>query len=90
MHVARIIFFPTVLRSVIVLIITTIAAWLFCRDRVGPDGKYPIAILRHIPPGLQAIGIPRLDSELFGAMAAKLPVATIIVLLEPIATGKST
>ena len=84
---ARIFFFINVLRSATVLIILTLAAWLYCRNRLS-NGKYPIKILLTVPSGFKHIQQPAIDSQLVKALGPQLPVATIILLLEHVAIGK--
>lgn len=85
--IARVFFFIGVLRHAFVIIILTIAAWLYCRHR-AVHGKYPIKILLTVPSGLKHVGQPPIDRELLAALGPQLPVATIILLLEHIAIGK--
>ncbi|KIL68649.1 hypothetical protein M378DRAFT_71186 [Amanita muscaria Koide BX008] len=84
----RIFFFISVMRNGFVIIVLTIAAWLYCRHR-GPAGKYPIKILQNVPSGFKHVGQPYIDRQLLASLAPELPVATIILLLEHIAIGKS-
>ena len=84
---ARIFFFIGVLRNASVLIILTLAAWLYCRHRLS-NGEYPIKILLTVPSGFKHVGQPTIDPKLVKALAPHLPVATIILLLEHIAIGK--
>lgn len=85
---ARVFFFISVLRNAFVILILTIAAWLYCRHRkVG--GKYPIKILLTVPSGFKHVGQPTVNSNILSALAPKLPVATIVLLLEHIAISKS-
>lgn len=84
----RIFFFISVLRHGFVLIILTIAAWLYCRHRVK-GGKYPIKILQTVPSGFKHVGQPHIDRKLLSVLAPELPVATIILLLEHIAISKT-
>ncbi|KDQ59464.1 hypothetical protein JAAARDRAFT_126715 [Jaapia argillacea MUCL 33604] len=86
---ARIFFFLSVLRNGLVIIILTIASWLYCRHRKTKAGKYPIKILQSVPRGFQHVGQPVIDKELLVTLAPELPVATIILLLEHIAISKS-
>ncbi|KAI0319824.1 sulfate permease [Amylostereum chailletii] len=86
---ARILFFVSVFRNAFVIVILTLAAWLYTRHRVDSKGKYPIKILKKVPAGFQHVGSPVIDSALVTALAPKLPVATIILLLEHIAISKS-
>ena len=84
----RLFFFISVFRNAFVIIVLTIASWLYCRHRVDSKGKYPIKILQTVPRGFQHVGPPVIDRDLIAAMAGELPVATIILLLEHIAISK--
>lgn len=85
---ARIFFFISVLRNAFVIIILTIAAWLYTRHRKSKSGKYPIKILQTVPSGLKDVGRPYFGRDILSAIAPDLPVATIILLLEHIAISK--
>lgn len=76
-----------VARNAFVILVLSIAAWLYCRDRKTANG-YPIKILQTVPRGFQNVGPVTIDSELVTALAPQLPVATIILLLEHIAIAK--
>ncbi|TFK55266.1 sulfate permease [Heliocybe sulcata] len=84
----RLFFFISVFRNAFVMVVLTIASWLYCRHHVV-KGKYPIKILQNVPPGFQHVGQPEIDPELIGALGAEIPIATIILLLEHIAISKS-
>ncbi|KAJ7752081.1 sulfate transporter family-domain-containing protein [Mycena metata] len=86
---ARIFFFISVLRNAFVLLVMTIAAWLYTRHRRSAKGAYPIKILQTVPRGFQHVGQPTIDSSLVRALAKELPLATIVLLLEHIAIAKS-
>jgi len=86
---ARVFFFISVLRNAFTVLILTLASWLYVRHRVTKSGKTPIKILGHVPRGFQHVGSPHIDRKLVSALASELPVATIILLLEHIAIGKS-
>ncbi|TDL27440.1 sulfate permease [Rickenella mellea] len=88
-HRARIFFFISLLRNGFVIIVLTIASWLYCRHRKNKSGNYPIKILKTVPRGFQNVGPPEINHELVSALAGHLPVATIILLLEHIAISKS-
>ncbi|EJT96818.1 high affinity sulfate permease [Dacryopinax primogenitus] len=88
-RVRRAAFFMTNLRNGFVVIILTLAAWLYCRTRLSKSGKYPISILLTVPRGFQNVGQPHIDPALLSALGSELPVATIILLLEHIAIAKS-
>ena len=85
---ARLIFFISVLRNAFVVIILTISAWLYTRNRRNASGQYPINILRNVPRGFKHVKSPSIDQELLKAMGPQLPVATIIIILEHIAIAK--
>ncbi|KAI0818831.1 sulfate permease [Irpex lacteus] len=85
----RLFFFLSTFRNAFVIIVLTIASWLYCRHRKSKSGKYPIKILQTVPSGLRHVGTPNIDGELVSALASELPVATIILLLEHIAISKS-
>lgn len=80
-------FFASVLRNAFVVVVLTIAAWLFCRHRKTASG-YPIKILKDVPRGFKHVGQPVIDTDLISALASELPVATIILLIEHIAISK--
>ena len=83
----RVFFFASVMRNGFVVIVVTIAAYLVTRHE--PKNKYSISILKTVPRGFKAIGVPTIDSHLLSGMAPQIPVATIILLLEHIAIAKS-
>ncbi|OCH95306.1 sulfate permease [Obba rivulosa] len=85
----RLFFFLSVFRNAFVMVVLTLASWLYCRHRVSHSGKYPIKILQTVPRGFQHVGPPVIDGKLVSALAGQLPVATIILLLEHIAISKS-
>ncbi|KAI6038997.1 sulfate transporter family-domain-containing protein [Pisolithus marmoratus] len=85
----RALFFVSVSRNAFVIVVLTIAAWLYCRDHKSKSGKYPIKILQNVPRGFQDVGPPVIDTALLNALAPHIPVATIILLLEHIAISKS-
>ena len=84
----RLFFFLSTFRNAFVIIVLTIASWLYCRHRKSKSGKYPIKILQNVPRGFKHVGPPVIDGDLVSALAGELPVATIILLLEHIAISK--
>ncbi|KAF5357804.1 hypothetical protein D9756_001866 [Leucocoprinus leucothites] len=88
-HRARLFFFLGVLRNAVVILVSTVAAWLYCRKRRDLQGNFPISLLGDIPPGLQHMGLPKINNEMFSAMVPNLPVLTIISFLEHIAISKT-
>lgn len=81
-------FFLSVLRNAFVLVVLTIAAWLYTRHRKTAKGAYPIKILETVPAGFKNVRAPTVERDLLAALAPDLPVATIILLLEHIAIAK--
>ncbi|ESK85900.1 sulfate permease [Moniliophthora roreri MCA 2997] len=86
---ARIFFFVSVLRHAFVILVFTIASWLYTRHRADSKGKYPIKILGQVPRGLKHVHTPTIDPSLVSALASQLPIATIILFLEHISISKS-
>lgn len=81
-------FFISAFRSAFVIVVLTFASWLYCRHRQNKKGTYPIAILLNVPRGFQDVGTPDIDHNLITALMPKVPVATIILLLEHISIAK--
>jgi sodium-independent sulfate anion transporter 11 len=71
-----------------VLVVLTLASYLYCRHRGNAKGNYPIQILKTVPRGFQHVGQPVIDKELVTALGPDLFVATVILLLEHIAIAK--
>jgi sodium-independent sulfate anion transporter 11 len=55
---------------------------------MSKSGKTPIKILGPVPRGFQHVHSPHIDPKLLAALSSKLPLATIILLLEHIAISK--
>lgn len=49
----RVFFFISVLRNAFVIVVLTIAAWLYSRHRKDKKGNYPISLLLTVPRGFQ-------------------------------------
>ena len=45
--------FLSIMRNGLIIIVLTIASWLYCRHRRSASGKYPIKILQTVPRGFQ-------------------------------------
>jgi len=88
-HRERTFFFISVLRNAFVILVLTLASWLYCRHRRDSKGNYPISILKTVPRGFKHVGAFEVDSELVSALGPELFVATIILLLEHISIAKS-
>ena len=85
---AKAFFFISAFRSAFVIVVLTLASYLYTHHRRSKKGTYPIKILGPVPRGLKAVGTPTIDHRLLSALAPKIPVATIILLLEHISIGK--
>ncbi|KAF8578171.1 sulfate permease [Ramaria rubella] len=77
-------FFISVMRNAFVMVILTLASWLYCRNRIDKKGNYPISILQTVPRGCRSFS--RRSSTGVGSF---IFVATIILLLEHISIAKS-
>ncbi|KAF8270339.1 sulfate permease [Lactarius quietus] len=86
---AKIFFFISAFRSAFVIVFLTLASYLYTHHRKSKKGTYPIKILGPVPRGLKDVGTPHIERRLLSALAPKIPVATIILLLEHIAIAKS-
>jgi sodium-independent sulfate anion transporter 11 len=89
---ARLCFFISVFRSAFIIIILTAAVygWLKpIRDAHPRNPKYPISIIKTVPPGFKHMGQPEITGQLLSDMAGEIPVSVIVLLLEHIAISKS-
>jgi sodium-independent sulfate anion transporter 11 len=87
-RIARLFFFISAFRSAFVLVVLTFAAWLYTRHHRSKKGTYPIKILQTVPRGFKHVGAFNVEHNLVTALLPKIPVATIILLLEHIAIAK--
>jgi solute carrier family 26 (sodium-independent sulfate anion transporter), member 11 len=62
-------FFFSVFRNAFVIIVLTIASWLYTRHRRSASGSYPIKILQDVPRGFKHLGQPHIDPKLVSALA---------------------
>ncbi|KAG9099965.1 hypothetical protein FS749_016604 [Ceratobasidium sp. UAMH 11750] len=85
----RLFFFLSITRNAFVIIILTLAAYLYAHPRKDAKGNYPISVLKTVPRGFKHVGRPRIDSDILSALGSQIPVSTIILLLEHIAISKS-
>lgn len=85
----RFFFLINVMRNAFVLIGSTLVAWVYCYDKVLPDGQYPIKILRKVPSGLHHIQLPNTEHNLFLALSPYLLVGVIIIFVQHMAASKS-
>ncbi|KAI8889585.1 sulfate permease [Backusella circina FSU 941] len=78
-------FFFGIMRNGILIIFGTLIAFLI---NIGKSTS-PISILKTVPPGFQAMGVPQINTSLVSAVASSLPSGVIILILEHIAIAKS-
>ncbi|CEL59450.1 putative sulfate permease C3H7,02 OS=Schizosaccharomyces pombe (strain 972 / ATCC 24843) GN=SPBC3H7.02 PE=3 SV=1 [Rhizoctonia solani AG-1 IB] len=85
----RLFFFLSIARNAFVIVILTVAAYLYAHPRKDAKGNYPISVLKTVPRGFKHVGQPRIDAGIISALGSQIPVSTIILLLEHIAISKS-
>ncbi|QRV72682.1 sulfate anion transporter [Ceratobasidium sp. AG-Ba] len=85
----RLFFFISITRNAFVIIILTLAAYLYAHPRKDAKGNYPISVLKTVPRGFKHVGRPHIDQGILTALGSQIPVSTIILLLEHIAISKS-
>lgn len=78
-------FYFSIMRNGILVIFGTLIAFLI---NIGKSTS-PISILKNVPAGFQAMGVPRVDSVVLGGIASSLPSGVIILILEHVAIAKS-
>ncbi|KEP54943.1 sulfate permease [Rhizoctonia solani 123E] len=88
-HRERLFFFISIARNAFVIIVLTLAAYLYAHPRKDAKGNYPISVLKTVPRGFKHVGQPRIDAGIISALGSQIPVSTIILLLEHIAISKS-
>lgn len=76
LQIARTFFFMSILRNGLILVILTIASWLYTRHRKTAKGAYPIKILQTVPRGFQVRRLHSLcglytDMSKFNSMLAR-------------------
>jgi len=83
----KVYFFAATMRTAIVIIFLTLAAYLHLRHKTVKH--YDISVLKTVPAGFKHMGTPVIDRKLLSLLGPQIPVATIILLLEHIAISKS-
>ncbi|KAI8646501.1 sulfate transporter family-domain-containing protein [Parasitella parasitica] len=81
----KIFFFANIMRNGVLVIFGTLIAFLI---NIGRD-KSPISILKTVPSGFTAMGVPTVDIHLLSEVAGTLPSVVIILILEHVAIAKS-
>ncbi|KAI5965695.1 SUL2 [Candida pseudojiufengensis] len=88
-------FYIQQLRNAIVIIVATAISWGIVhplkKSFDGPSSKFkaPFSTIGDVPRGLRHVGKMTIPDGIVGAMAAEIPVSTVILLLEHIAISKS-
>lgn len=78
-------FLINIMRNGTLVIFGTLIAFLI---QIGKS-ESPISILKTVPAGFQALGVPRVDVRLLSKIAGTLPSVVIILILEHVAIAKS-
>lgn len=78
-------FFLNIMRNGILVIFGTLIAFLI---NIGKTTS-PISILKTVPSGFTAMGVPEVDINLLSQVSATLPSVVIILILEHVAIAKS-
>ncbi|KAI7891058.1 sulfate transporter family-domain-containing protein [Mucor mucedo] len=78
-------FFISIMRNGVLVVFATLIAFLM---NIGKSVS-PISILKTVPPGFQAMGVPAVSTNLVSAVASSLPSGVVILILEHVAISKS-
>lgn len=78
-------FFFSIMRNGILVIFGTLIAFLI---NIGKSTS-PISILKTVPPGFTAMGVPVIRTNVISGIASSLPSGVIILILEHVAIAKS-
>ncbi|RCH86655.1 hypothetical protein CU098_000663, partial [Rhizopus stolonifer] len=78
-------FFFSIMRNGILVIFGTLISFLI---NIGKTTS-PISILKSVPSGFTAMGVPQVNGDLLSAIASSLPSGVIILILEHVAIAKS-
>ncbi|CUM63563.1 uncharacterized protein PRCAT00001141001 [Priceomyces carsonii] len=88
-------FYAQQLRNAVVIIVATCISWGIVHPKKiafnGPEADFtpPISTIGVVPKGLKHVGVMTIPKGLIGEIGSKIPVSTIILLLEHIAISKS-
>ena len=85
---AKMFFFIATLRTVIVLCIYILVAYLMVRHH-RHDKTKPIKVLGHVPRGFKHAAVPTINTDIISWFASELPASVIVLLIEHIAISKS-
>ncbi|KAK4515670.1 3',5'-cyclic-nucleotide phosphodiesterase (PDEase) (3':5'-CNP) [Mucor velutinosus] len=78
-------FFFSIMRNGILVIFGTLIAFLI---NIGKSTS-PVSILKTVPPGFTAMGVPVIRTNVIASIASSLPSGVIILILEHVAIAKS-
>lgn len=78
-------FFANIMRNGVLVIFGTLIAFLI---NIGRSTS-PISILKSVPSGFTAMGVPSVDINLLSQVSSTLPSVVIILILEHVAIAKS-
>jgi sodium-independent sulfate anion transporter 11 len=78
-------YFFGIMRNGVLVIFGTLIAFLI---NIGKTTS-PISILKTVPPGFQAMGVPVVSINVLSQIASTLPSGVIILILEHVAIAKS-
>lgn len=78
-------FFANIMRNGVLVIFGTLIAYLV---HIGKS-ESPISILKDVPSGFRALGVPKVELGLLSEVAGTLPSVVIILILEHVAIAKS-
>ncbi|KAH8554681.1 sulfate transporter family-domain-containing protein [Umbelopsis sp. PMI_123] len=78
-------FFCNIMRNGVLVIFGTLIAFLI---NIGKSTS-PISILKTVPAGFNAMGVPKIETGLLSEVAGTLPSVVIILILEHVAIAKS-
>ncbi|ORX61510.1 sulfate permease [Hesseltinella vesiculosa] len=81
----NLLFYISISRNGVAVIVGTLIAYLL---NIGRDTS-PIYILKTVPSGFQAMGVPDISLDTVRAVAPALPSAVLILILEHVAIAKS-
>ncbi|KAI8072224.1 sulfate transporter family-domain-containing protein [Gilbertella persicaria] len=81
----KLFFFVNIMRNGVLVIFSTLIAFLI---NIGKSSS-PISILKDVPSGFTAMGVPHIDLGLLSQVSSTLPSVVIILILEHVAIAKS-
>lgn len=83
----RTLFYIGIMRSGLVVVIGTFVSFLINLN--GSPSSSPFKILKSVPPGFDAAGVPRMNLAIMEQVVSVLPSTVVIMVLEHISVAKS-